>query len=78
MKLATAFLLMAPAAAFAPGASISRSTALPMSSTETETKVRQRDLCVSMMIMRFHATDLSYAKGASWDVESAFPRLGRE
>mmetsp|Transcript_5050 Transcript_5050/g.7925 ORF Transcript_5050/g.7925 Transcript_5050/m.7925 type:complete len:401 (+) Transcript_5050:92-1294(+) len=38
MKLSTAFLLLAPAAGFAPGASYSRPSALQMSSTETETK----------------------------------------
>lgn len=41
MKLSSAFLLLAPAAAFTPGASFSRSSALFSSpAVETETKVR--------------------------------------
>lgn len=43
MKLSTAFLLLAPAAAFTPGATFSRqSSSLKMSTTET--KVRLKNL----------------------------------
>lgn len=39
MKLTTAFLLLAPAAGFAPGATFSRpTTSLQMSSTETKVR----------------------------------------